>query len=589
MACEEKQSNGCGGSSSSCLRLAAENGQAINNSTAFGVEIANGSGRSADTSGNCLRTYKRRKIFKAKGVHPDDSPGQSSHKPVDSNLLSNSYSQTSVAQVQSNGLLNDPINLSKNKWRNVALEQIYQSLESDGGLKKCLSEALAPHPDTQCDTSVKGNGNCFNDDTNCTIPSNSTTSDGPAKGNMDMSSTRLVNGPINCTTTQICQRLFLDIILSDDFSQLCRTIFENFEGTRADKFLNIGTMHSKMKAGLYEDIPMSFHSDIQEVWSKLQKVGSEILAISKCLSNKSTSYFQSQFVTQEPDTYCRADCPKTCTCKHCGKKADGNDSLVCDSCEEMYHVSCIQPPVKEIPPKSWYCAKCTENGIESPHDNCVVCERLNAPKEKLHQDDLMTLEKLTEMDEGSNRFSDDDEVHVQAFNEEHICNVCRTEAKRGENLLMCSHKFCPHKFYHQRCLNKQELRSYGPLWYCPSCLCRACLKNRDDDEIVLCDGCDYAYHIYCLQPPMSSIPTGEWFCKGCEASKELIAKVKRSYELINKRSKERPQVCGGLHEKKGRDEAVLDKSGGGGGVDMLLNAAKTLNYEEDLAGKEGEG
>jgi hypothetical protein len=32
---------------------------------------------------------------------------------------------------------------------------------------------------------------------------------------------------------------------------------------------------------------------------------------------------------------------------------------------------------------------------------------------------------------------------------------------------------------------------------------------------VLCDGCDDAYHIYCMKPPRTSIPKGQWYCASC--------------------------------------------------------------------------
>nr|GMD88638.1 PHD finger protein EHD3 isoform X1 [Ipomoea batatas] len=598
MVGKEKESNGYGGNS--CLSLVVENTQAMKCSNGFGIEIANGRGKSAESSRNCLRTYKRRKHFKSEGKDSEDSTGQITSKSVDRIFFRNSYMQTSVAHAESNGRLNGSSYFSINKWRNVALEQIYQSLESDSGLKECIGEALASHPETYCATAVKESGNCCKTVRKFTYPSNSMPSDiqDEAKGNLEIVPTGLVNEPNHCTATQVCRRIFSDIVLSEEFSQLCSVLFENFEGMKVDQFLNISTMHSKMKEGLYEDSPMSFHSDIQEMWTKLHKFGSEILAISKCLSEKSMSYFQTQvagmahniseddknnFVTQENDTrhmHSRAERPKACTCKHCGEKADGIDSLVCDSCEEMYHVSCIQPAVKEIPPRSWYCANCTAKGIESPHDNCVVCERLNAPRAPMdvHDDELMKLEKLIELEESSNGLADDE---VQLFDEEPVCNVCKTEVKSGEKFQICGHNFCLHKFYHERCLSRKELNSYCPRWYCPSCLCRICLTDRDDTQIVLCDGCDRAYHIYCLQPPRTSIPKGKWFCGKCEAGIKRIRKVKRSYEKFENKLRQRAEMCtGGVDEQKSKDEDALDKSGG---VDMLLNAAKTLNYEENLA------
>ena len=39
---------------------------------------------------------------------------------------------------------------------------------------------------------------------------------------------------------------------------------------------------------------------------------------------------------------------------------------------------------------------------------------------------------------------------------------------------------------------------------------------------MLCDGCDKGYHIYCLEPPLQSIPAGDWFCPEC--IKEKVTK-----------------------------------------------------------------
>lgn len=29
--------------------------------------------------------------------------------------------------------------------------------------------------------------------------------------------------------------------------------------------------------------------------------------------------------------------------------------------------------------------------------------------------------------------------------------------------------------------------------------------------------CEYPYHLGCLEPPLTSVPDGEWFCPKCEA------------------------------------------------------------------------
>lgn len=50
--------------------------------------------------------------------------------------------------------------------------------------------------------------------------------------------------------------------------------------------------------------------------------------------------------------------------------------------------------------------------------------------------------------------------------------------------------------------------------------------NRGDGEeyMLLCDGCDDAFHTYCLIPPMPEVPKGDWRCPKC------VAKVRNKWE-----------------------------------------------------------
>jgi len=53
--------------------------------------------------------------------------------------------------------------------------------------------------------------------------------------------------------------------------------------------------------------------------------------------------------------------------------------------------------------------------------------------------------------------------------------------------------------------------------------CAACGQLGDDDLAVLCDHCDLPFHMYCLTPPLSAIPDGDWFCDDCTAAAALVA------------------------------------------------------------------
>uniref|UniRef100_A0A8C6NZ84 E3 ubiquitin-protein ligase UHRF n=1 Tax=Nothobranchius furzeri TaxID=105023 RepID=A0A8C6NZ84_NOTFU len=68
---------------------------------------------------------------------------------------------------------------------------------------------------------------------------------------------------------------------------------------------------------------------------------------------------------------------------------------------------------------------------------------------------------------------------------------------------------------------------------CRWCNCHICGIKQDPDKQLLCDECDMAYHTYCLNPPLTSIPEDEdWYCPGCrnDSSEVVLAgeKLKES-------------------------------------------------------------
>jgi len=48
--------------------------------------------------------------------------------------------------------------------------------------------------------------------------------------------------------------------------------------------------------------------------------------------------------------------------------------------------------------------------------------------------------------------------------------------------------------------------------------CCVCNDVGGHDNMVICDGCDRYFHLRCLIPPRSIVPSGDWFCPGCDLS-----------------------------------------------------------------------
>uniref|UniRef100_A0A7R9CEJ1 [histone H3]-trimethyl-L-lysine(4) demethylase n=1 Tax=Timema cristinae TaxID=61476 RepID=A0A7R9CEJ1_TIMCR len=69
-------------------------------------------------------------------------------------------------------------------------------------------------------------------------------------------------------------------------------------------------------------------------------------------------------------------------------------------------------------------------------------------------------------------------------------------------------------------------------------VCQNCSRGDVEESMLLCDGCDDSYHTFCLVPPLTEIPRGDWRCPKCvaeEVSKPMEAfgfeQARREYTL----------------------------------------------------------
>lgn len=119
----------------------------------------------------------------------------------------------------------------------------------------------------------------------------------------------------------------------------------------------------------------------------------------------------------------------------------------------------------------------------------------------------------------------DDLIELNFQQQEHqdYCEVCQ----QGGEIILCD--TCP-RAYHLVCLDPELEETPEGKWSCPHCeaegtqeqdddehneFCRLC---KDGGELLCCDSCTSAYHIFCLNPPLSEIPDGDWKCPRCSVS-----------------------------------------------------------------------
>ncbi|XVF00323.1 hypothetical protein REPUB_Repub03eG0275000 [Reevesia pubescens] len=64
-------------------------------------------------------------------------------------------------------------------------------------------------------------------------------------------------------------------------------------------------------------------------------------------------------VNEEIGTSGDSSCSRLC--KICGRSETVRKMLICDNCEEAFHVRCCNPRIKKLPVDEWYCFSCMKN------------------------------------------------------------------------------------------------------------------------------------------------------------------------------------------------------------------------------------
>ncbi|KAK3103860.1 hypothetical protein FSP39_022483 [Pinctada imbricata] len=78
----------------------------------------------------------------------------------------------------------------------------------------------------------------------------------------------------------------------------------------------------------------------------------------------------------------------------------------------------------------------------------------------------------------------------------------------------------------------------NPRRKCKHCGCCVCGGKDEPDKQILCDECDQAYHLHCLNPPLEKLPEeDEWYCPSCKTDTSAIVKAGEKLKESKKKSK----------------------------------------------------
>ena len=284
-----------------------------------------------------------------------------------------------------------------------------------------------------------------------------------------------------------------------------------------------------------------------------------------------------------------------CTC--CNK---GGTLMCCDSCSNAFHVACVRPTIKGVPRGKWSCAFClhekgnttmaghvadmhsmlpgSRSAVQDPVNNSPLCAAISGGNANgggtgtIPESEYTIVRsgrRFTLMQTARGRTSEVERFeHLKGALEELVALQRQRQRKRSNSLGSPSkagkrgpgrpRKDSLTKSRHDTCSIEDQ-----PDWlWCVCCLddpnislcafcgCRKCLSKSDSDNIILCDGCDVEYHIYCLDPPMESVPTETWYCQTCEAERSVLSDNEEEGEAETAQGGGQKKVAGSSSKRK---------------------------------------
>lgn len=196
------------------------------------------------------------------------------------------------------------------------------------------------------------------------------------------------------------------------------------------------------------------------------------------------------------------------TCLVC---EEGGILVKCAECEFAFHLDCVDPPLERLPGDGWECGMCVESS------SCSPTPRKSSSKRPASETSARA---------------------IYVTNNGPSCSKC----DRRTGIVQCC-KSCEAPF-HLPCMDPPSRRRHIDGYTCVDCWskisdpargtrkpaqqlrkskvqCSSC--SVEVGQVVLCVGCDSAFHAGCMDPPRKAIPKHAYACRACRERESDLA------------------------------------------------------------------
>ncbi|XP_018371936.1 PREDICTED: E3 ubiquitin-protein ligase UHRF1-like [Trachymyrmex cornetzi] len=95
----------------------------------------------------------------------------------------------------------------------------------------------------------------------------------------------------------------------------------------------------------------------------------------------------------------------------------------------------------------------------------------------------------------------------------------------------------------------------NPNEQCRNCGCKICAGKEEEDTLLICDECDYMFHMKCLNPPLLKLPEEtDWYCPECKNDENEIVKAGDKLKKTKKQF-----ICSGKERNWGGGMACVGR------------------------------